>query len=357
MIKPVIMTILGIRPDIVRMSALIPKLDEHFNNILVHTGQHYQGGLSGNFFREFGLRDPDINLGVGSDGKEHFQQQADLGMRIVELLRRLPARPEMAIFLGDSNSVLGSIPLKKEGIRIGHIEAGMRSGDVFMPEEVNRITIDHISDVLFAYHYGNLANLDNEGIRGGKAYLVGNTIIEPFEKFSEQIKILKDRGEYILVDIHRHENVTNPKRLFVLSGWIKMLARELGLKTKLIAFRRTLEALDKMHGISLYDEVVGLAGYRYYLELQSNSEFVISDSGTAQEECPLLEVPLLVPRSHTERPESLSTGGSIMVDPGGTTPLSMVIEYLKKYERPNCFWLGYGSPSDRIVEILRSNIS
>ena len=147
-----IVSIVGIRPDFIRMSKIFNLLDKNFKHILIHTGQHFDKNLSDVFFKELNIRDPDFNLEIGGIGKEHFHQTAELSIKLIELFRKESIKPDLILFLGDSNSVTASIPLKKEGYKIGHIEAGMRSGDKRMLEEINRTVCDHCSDYLFTYH-------------------------------------------------------------------------------------------------------------------------------------------------------------------------------------------------------------
>ena len=146
-----IITVTGIRPDFIRMSKIFKALDKDFNHVLIHTGQHYDELLSGTFFKDLKIREPDFNLKVGGKNKEHFHQTERLSSKLIELIRAKNLKPDLILFLGDSNSVVSSIPLRKEGYRIGHIEAGMRSGDKRMLEEINRTVCDHCSDYHFVY--------------------------------------------------------------------------------------------------------------------------------------------------------------------------------------------------------------
>src|SRR5579872_7354118 len=137
-----VITVVGIRPDFIRMSEIFKKLDANFNHILIHTGQHYDKLLSDVFFQELEIRKPDYNLAIGGPGKKHYHQTADLSVKLIELIREKQWRPDIILFLGDSNSVVSAVDLKKEGFTIGHIEAGMRSYAMYMPEEVNRRVCD-----------------------------------------------------------------------------------------------------------------------------------------------------------------------------------------------------------------------
>ena len=153
------------------MSEIFKKLDENFNHILIHTGQHFDKLLSTVFFNELEIREPDFNLEIGGVGKEHFHQSADLSVKLIELIRKENLNPDIVLFLGDSNSVTSAVPLKKEGYKIGHIEAGMRSYDKRMLEEINRIVCDHCSDFLFVYHDNYKAKAIKESIIKAKFFI------------------------------------------------------------------------------------------------------------------------------------------------------------------------------------------
>ena len=178
-----IITVTGIRPDFIRMSEIFKKLDENFNHILIHTGQHYDKLLSDVFFDELEIRDPDYNLNIGAGNKEHFHQTGELSIKLIELIRNEKLNPDLIVFLGDSNSVVSSVSLKKEGYKIAHIEAGMRSYDKRMLEEINRIVCDHCSDFLFVYHDNYKKKAIKENIPNENIFVVGNTIVEVVSKF------------------------------------------------------------------------------------------------------------------------------------------------------------------------------
>ena len=158
-----IVTVTGIRPDFIRMSSIFKKLDANFNHILIHTGQHYDKLLSDVFFDELEIRQPDYNLNIGKPGAEHFHQSADLSVKLIELIRKI-GKVDCVLFLGDSNSVCVAPQLKKEGYTIAHVEAGMRSYDKRMLEEINRTVCDHCSDFLFVYHANYVQKLYAENL-------------------------------------------------------------------------------------------------------------------------------------------------------------------------------------------------
>ena len=197
------MTVSGIRPDFIRMSAIFKKLDNEFNHVLVHTGQHYDELLSGVFFKELEIRKPDYTLNTGKSGNGGHQYQLSyLSTAILELIKTENINPDIILFLGDSNTVCAALPLRKEGYIIGHIEAGMRSFDKRMLEEINRTVCDHCSHIHFVYHPEYKRFLENENIREN-VHVVGNTIVEVCKPF---IPKETKKNNLILLDIHRPEN-------------------------------------------------------------------------------------------------------------------------------------------------------
>ena len=351
----VIATITGIRPDFIRMSKVFERLDEHFDHIMVHTGQHYDDELSRLFFDELQIREPDYTLDTGRSSATHYQQLSYLATALIELFREKDIHPDLCLFLGDSNSVLASIPLFKEGFKIGHIEGGMRSYDRRMPEEVNRVICDYVSDHVFVYTPLYKERLLKENKPPDCVHVVGNTIVEIVERYRPRGRRQRN---YILADIHRNENLSSIKQLDHILNYLNLLGEELELPVKLVKFRRAQRMIEA-HGL-LRDkpaiELVGPYGFVRFLELQYHARGVVSDSGTCQEECPLLGVPVAVPRNFTERPESVENGNSILI--GESRPLDdMVSESVLFFQNYRCeenqiAWLGEGETSEKIVEIL-----
>ena len=362
----VVMTLTGIRPDFIRMANIFKLLDQRCQHVLVHSGQHFDTNLSDVFFDGLKIRQPDYNLHIGGPGRDHVEQQAALGPAVINLIREEKLYPDIVLFLGDSNSALAAIPLKKEGIKIGHIEAGMRSGDEWMPEEINRICCDHISNLLFAYHPDNLINLVNEGIDGGRIHVVGNTIVEIARPIMMELTKYKKARNNILVDIHRHENIMNPIRLSNILLLVRRLQDAYKLPIRWINFKRTEQAL-KNAGLNLNHtlgagglEIFNPTSYQDFMGFQYHAAFMVSDSGTAQEEPAILGTPVIVPRSSTERPQSLVGGCSIMADVGSKFDLSVQMMYINLFltghlhgtMRPEIAWLGDGSTSEHIINVL-----
>lgn len=351
-----IVTITGIRPDFIRMSEIFKKLDENFEHILIHTGQHYDKLLSDVFFDELEIREPDYNLNIGGPNKEHFHQTGELSIKLIELLRTEKINPDLIIFLGDSNSVVSAVALKKEGYRIGHIEAGMRSGDKRMLEEINRIVCDNCSDLLFVYHENYKEKLKRENIIEG-VHVVGNTIVEVASKHIELYEFKSD--DRIILDIHRPENFLYKERLTNIIAYAKAMIPVFGLPIYMLKFPRTMKAIEEFE-IDLGDiQSIELLPYKQYLKEVYHSKFLISDSGTAQEEPALLNTPVIVPRDFTERPESVENGCSFMLDvnsPSNPSWISSIQYLLNAYGSINTSWLGYGTTSNMIIEILKKEL-
>lgn len=350
-----VMTISGIRPDFIRMSEIFSRLDREFEHVLVHSGQHVDSKLSDVFFKGLRIREPDFNLGIGGPGKLHYHQLAEIAVKSVELIAREKLRPDLILFLGDSNSVLASIVLKKEGYRIGHIEAGMRSYDARMLEESNRVVCDHMSDLLFVYHENYKRNLLKENIAADKIHVVGNTIVEVARRWMAEVD--SRAADHILVDIHRPENFRNAERMRAIVAYLETLAERSRKPVLWLDFPRTTTFLRDF-GIALPEafRVTPLMGYLEFLSAQRRSYCMVSDSGTAQEEPAVLGVPVLVPRDFTERRESVEAGNSLMIDLAlerGDLVRSS-IEFVDNFREPaNIDWMGAGDTADRIVSVLK----
>lgn len=351
-----IVTITGIRPDFIRMSKVFERLDETFEHIMIHTGQHYDDELSRVFFQELRIRKPDYTLDTGRSSRNHYEQLSYLSTHLIELLKEKQIDPAMILFLGDSNSAMVSAPLFKEGYRIGHIEGGMRSYDRRMPEEVNRVICDYVSDHVFVYTPLYKERLMLENKKAESIFVVGNTIVEvvkPYRPTGPR------RRDCIVADIHRNENLKTPEQYNHILNYLNRLGEALRLPVKLVRFNRAVQLIER-HGLldgKSHIELVGSFGFLEYLDLQYHAYGVVSDSGTSQEECPLLGVAVAVPRNFTERPESVDAGNSTLV--GETGPVEEMVQktgtFFENYtvSDKQLEWLGDGKTSQRIVEILR----
>jgi UDP-N-acetylglucosamine 2-epimerase (non-hydrolysing) len=353
MTKKTVLTVTGIRPDFIRMSEIFKKLDKNFNHILIHTGQHFDKLLSDVFFEELEIRKPNFNLNIGGKGKEHFHQAADLSVKLIELIRNENLSPDIILFLGDSNSVSVSMSLKKEGYKIGHIEAGMRSYDKRMLEEINRIVCDHCSDFLFVYHKNYKEKAIKENIDADSIFVVGNTIVEVVNK---HIPKEYKKNEHILLDIHRPENFKYKNRLKNIINYTKDISKEYELPVYMLDFKRTMEYI-KEYDIDLgHIQVIDLLSFKSYLKKVYHSKFIISDSGTAQEEPSLLKTPVIVPRDFTERPESVDNNCSFMINVNNNEDMSWTASkswLLLKSNESETSWLGDGKTSENIIKILK----
>lgn len=351
--KKTVITISGIRPDFIRMSAIFKKLDNEFNHILVHTGQHYDKLLSDVFFDELEIRKPDYIFKTGENGKTHYHQLGYLSVSIIDLIKNENLNPDIILFLGDSNTVCASLPLRKEGYIIGHIEAGMRSYDKSMLEEINRTVCDHCSHILFVYHDDYKKQLENENIKDN-VYVVGNTIVEVCKPF---IPSIPKKENIILMDIHRPENFKYKNRMLNIIEYGNLCYEKYKLPVKMLKFHGTCKFIED-NNIDLGNiELIDLLAYREYLNTIYHSKFIISDSGTGQEEPAYFNTPVIVPRDYTERPQSIEEKCSYMLDVNDLNNIDESFEYLenifsKKY-KINRDWLGEGKTSDIIIEKLK----
>jgi UDP-N-acetylglucosamine 2-epimerase len=349
-----VITVTGIRPDFIRMSEIFKKLDDNFNHILIHSGQHFDRLLSDVFFDELDIREPDYNLGVGGPGKEHFHQTAELSVKLIELIRSENLNPDIILFLGDSNSVTCAVDLKKEGYKIGHIEAGMRSYDKRMLEEINRLVCDHCSDLLFVYHDNYKDKALKEGISEDSVFVVGNTIVEVVNKLKYDGPKKKDR---IILDIHRPENFNYEDRLRNIIKYSNKISESYELPIKMLGFGRTLAKIKEFDIDLGKIEVVDLMSFKEYTKSVYHSKFIISDSGTAQEEPALLGTPVIVPRDYTERPESVENNCSFMVDVNSDRDWSNSESWLLlNCDKSDTKWLGDGTTSDKVIKILKEKL-
>lgn len=361
--KKTVITITGIRPDFIRMSEIFKKLDDNFNHILIHSGQHYDKLLSDVFFDELKIRKPDYNLEIGGKGKEHFHQLGDLSIKIIELIRNKNLKPDLILFLGDSNSVACAVSLKKEGYTIGHIEAGMRSYDKKMLEEINRTVCDHCSDYLFVYHENYKQKALKENIKEEQIFVVGNTIVEVVKKYQNEIFKTPKRNDQIILDIHRPENFKYPHRLINIINYANDMSEKFfNLPVKMLNFNRTEQKLKEFNkSLGKNIELVPLKSFKDYLEAVYHSLFIISDSGTAQEEPSLFNTPVIVPRDFTERPESIENNCSVMLnvnkyDDSWTQATDYIIGIINKDIKINSDWLGDGTTSDSIIKIIKNKL-
>lgn len=311
-----VMTILGTRPEIIRLSLVVEKLDRLCEHTLVHTGQNFDPALSELFFEQLGVRQPDHFLGVrGATFGEQIGQIITASERVLN-----EVRPDRLLLLGDTNSALSAVVAKRLGIPVYHMEAGNRCYDDRVPEEVNRRVIDHSSDVLLPYTERSRANLLREGFAGSRVHVTGNPIGEVLARHAEAInssdvfgRLGVGPGGYMLVTMHRAENVDVESRLRSLVGALELLAREYGLPIVCSTHPRT-EARLKEYGVTANAQVQFHPpfGFFDFVALEQRAFCVLSDSGTVQEECCIFRVANVTVRDVTERPETVECGSNML---------------------------------------------
>ena len=315
-----IMTVIGTRPEIIRLSRIIPKLDRLCQHVLVHTGQNFDPQLSDIFFHELGVRAPDHYLGVKA---ETFGEQ--IGRIFIEGEKvLLVERPDRLLILGDTNSSLIALVAKRMGIPVYHLEAGNRCYDDRVPEEVNRRIIDHSSDVLMPYTERSRANLLREGIEGDRVYVIGNPIFEVLEYFQPAIqnsnvlnRLGLQPGRYFLVTMHRAENVDVEQRLRSLTRALELVGQEYAMPVVCSLHPHTRARMETT-GLSTGNGQIQFHspfGFFDFVALEQNAFCLLSDSGTVQEEGCILKVPNVTIRDVTERPETVESGSNMLSGP------------------------------------------
>jgi UDP-N-acetylglucosamine 2-epimerase (non-hydrolysing) len=353
-----ILIVIGTRPEIIKMSPVIRECDNNgLEYSMVHTGQHYSYAMDKIFFEQLGLSLPEFKLDVGS-GTHGFQTAAILS-GIENILLKKP--PGMVLVQGDTNTVCAAaLAAAKLHIPVGHVEAGLRSYDRSMPEEINRIIADHVSDQLFAPSEISRQNLLQEGINVEKITVTGNTVVDAIQQnikiaqqkanFLEELG-LKPQG-YFLVTAHRAENVDDPFRLAGILTGLKKISEHFNLPVVFPMHPRTqkriLEFSLSTKGILIIDPV----GYLQFLILESLAALVLTDSGGVQEESCILSVPCVTLRENTERPETIDVGANIL---GGTNPEKMLAATDRMIKIPRTWTkpFGNGDAAMKIIEICK----
>ena len=351
--------VLGTRPEIIKMSPIIRECGRlDIDYFILHTGQHYSYNMDKIFFDKLQLPEVKYNLNIGSG--THAEETAKALVGIEKVI--LAEKPSVTLVQGDTNTVLaGAIAAAKLRISIGHVEAGLRSSDMEMPEEINRVLADHVSDFLFAPTMRAKENLLKEGISTEKIYVTGNTIVDSLmqnrsliEK-SDEIPDLDDK-EYFLLTLHREENVDDKDKLREILEGLRLVYKEFGAPIVYPIHPRTRKRLSEFNlvateGIRLIEPVDYLA----FLRLETRAKLVLTDSGGVQEEACILKSPCVTLRCNTERPETLEVGANTLV---GTKP-DEIVRGVRKMLKVNNNWenpFGDGTAAKQIVSILRKNL-
>ncbi len=352
-----VMTILGTRPEIIRLSRIIPKLDKLCEHILVHTGQNFDPRLSDIFFDELKLRQPDHHIESWTTTiSGHIAKAVTNVEMIID-----KQKPDKVLILGDTNSGLSAIVAKRKGIPVYHLEAGNRCFDDVVPEEVNRRIIDHCSDVLMPYTERSRANLLREGISSHKIFVTGNPIHEVIENYSEQIdnsNILTTLDiktkKYFLATAHRAETVDDKDRLVSLLKGLERVGCKYDMQVIFSLHPRTKDKLET-HNIKPGEHIrlCEPLGFFDFVALELNAKCIITDSGTVQEECCIYKVPCVTVRDVTERPETIECGSNILagVLPNGIESALKVALMEKPCWVPPDGYLDK-NVSDKVVKII-----
>lgn len=358
--------VVGARPNFMKIAPILSELNrypEEFQPLLVHTGQHYDAKMSDVFFDDLGLPAPDVFLGVGSGS--HAVQTAQTMIAFEKVL--LEHRPDWVVVVGDVNSTIAcALDAVKLGIRVAHIEAGLRSRDRSMPEEINRILTDSISDLLFTPSRDGDANLLAEGITPKKIHFVGNVMIDSlrrFEHYASQTNALEAIGirvaEYGLITLHRPSNVDNPQQLASILNALERIQKRLRLifpvhprTRKMMTDFGLMERVEHMHNLMLIEPV----GYKDFLQLERNSLMVLTDSGGIQEETTVFGVPCLTLRESTERPVTIEKGTNILVGLDEETIAREAFRIVDRCGKKGQIPEGWdGQSAERIVQVFRSH--
>jgi UDP-N-acetylglucosamine 2-epimerase (non-hydrolysing) len=365
-----ILNVVGARPNFMKIAPLMAQYNQHndIRAILVHTGQHYDQEMSNLFFSELGIPEPDINLEVGSGS--HAIQTAEIMKRFEPVL--IDYQPDVVVVVGDVNSTIacGLITVKLH-IKLAHVEAGLRSFDRSMPEEINRILTDAISDLLFCTEQAGMDNLRAEGIRSDKIYMVGNVMIDTLLSHldrARQSTIVEDLlhqgyldgNGFAVLTLHRPSNVDDPVVFSRILDALEVIQKDMPVlfpvhpRTRNQISSLGFQArVDKLHNLHIMNPI----GYLDFLKLQADARVILTDSGGIQEEATILKVPCITLRHNTERPVTAAIGSNQVV---GTDTEKIIAAYKDvvndKWRKPQIPPLWDGHAAERIVEILQQKL-
>ncbi len=350
--------ILGTRPEIIKMSPIIKECAKReLDFIVIHTGQHYSYEMDRIIFEDLDLPPADYNLDVGSGS--HAWQTGMIMQKIETIL--LEEKVDVVLVQGDTNTVLaGALAASKLNLTVGHVEAGLRSYDRTMPEEVNRVVADHISDLMFTPTKAEKDILLGEGIPEEKIFITGNTIVDAIDQglkiAAKKSKILEEmglnRGEYMLATMHRQENVDVRHKLEAILEGMQRVYSLYKLPIIIPLHPRTVQKLRDFK-LELPEglKVIKSLGFLDFLQLESNARIVMTDSGGVQEETCIMRIPCVTLRENTERPETLEVGSNILA---GTDPERLVqgVEEMNKREMTWENPFGDGRTAEHIADLL-----
>lgn len=351
--------VLGTRPEIIKMSPVIRACQKKsIDYSILHTGQHYSYEMDKVFFEELSLPVPHYNLDVGSG--THAEQTGAIMCGIEKIY--FENRPDIILVQGDTNTVLaGGLVGAKMHIPVGHVEAGLRSFDRKMPEEINRVVVDHVSDYLFAPTDDSCNNLIREGIDGAKIFNTGNTVVDSLFQNREIARAKSGMlklfdvipNQYLLVTAHRAENVDDKSRIKGIISGIQKIGKEYGIPIFFPMHPRTQKMIQKFGINTKGITIISPVGYLDFLELEAHARLILTDSGGVQEEACILQVPCVTLRENTERPETVDVGGNILAGSDPERILSSGVRMMSS-SRTWANPYGDGTTGEKIVDICKS---
>ncbi|EGR0419656.1 non-hydrolyzing UDP-N-acetylglucosamine 2-epimerase [Vibrio cholerae] len=358
-----VMSVVGTRPEIIRLSRVLAKLDEHCEHILVHTGQNYDFELNEVFFNDLGVRKPDYFLSAA--GKNAAETIGQVIIKVDQVLEEI--QPEAMLVLGDTNSCISAIPAKRRKVPIFHMEAGNRCFDQRVPEETNRRIVDHTADINLTYSTIARDYLLAEGLPADRVIKTGSPMFEVLSYYMPQIdgsdvlaRLGLQKGQFFVVSAHREENVDSPKQLAKLAETLNTVAKHYNLPVIVSTHPRTRNRIEA-HGLEFHPNIQLLKplGFHDYNHLQKSAKVVLSDSGTINEESSIMNFPALNMREAHERPEGMEEASVMMVGLGVERVMQALqilesqpsgderlLRQVSDYSMPNV--------SDKVVRIIHS---
>ena len=331
-----VFTIVGTRPEIIRLAAVIKLLEQHLDHKMIHTGQNYDYELNQVFFDDLGLRKPDYYLGVDTSSLGHV-----LGETLIRVEEIFNAeKPDAVLILGDTNAAIAGIMAKRMKIPIYHMEAGNRSFDFNVPEEINRRIIDHIADFNLVYTENSRRHLLAEGLPHRHVYVTGSPMYEVLNQYRDKIaasKILEalklEKNKYFIVSCHREENVDYPSNLKKIIAFLNMIAEKYDMPVVVSTHPRTRKRIEALGEVKVDPRIQWLKpfGFFDYNALQLNAKCAISDSGTISEESSMMNFPAITIRQALERPEAMDAGTIILTGLDPETVLDSIEVVLAEF--------------------------
>ncbi|MFZ2071481.1 MAG: UDP-N-acetylglucosamine 2-epimerase (non-hydrolyzing) [Halobacteriota archaeon] len=348
-----IASIIGARPNFIKAAPVSIEIRKEFEEILIHTGQHYDYEMDRVFFEELNIPEPDYHLGVGSGSQGY--QTGEMIKRVEDILMK--SNPDLVLVYGDTNTTLaGAIAASKLHIKVGHVEAGLRSYDKAMPEEINRILTDHCSDLLFCPTETAIRNLKKEGITKG-IYLTGDVMVDALlrnKEIAEESKIIEELGlkskQYLLATIHRQNNTDDKGNLSNIVAALCDIGGEIVFPVHPRA-RKYLRLYGFYERLKEPVKFIKPLGYFDFLKLMSQAKKVLTDSGGVQKEAYILKVPCITLRETTEWIETVEDGWNVLVGADRGKIVEMATMFEPKGKQRNVF--GDGRASKRVVEVIR----